>query len=733
MKEGRYAGLLEADELFENIERRKQRIFSNLINPQDWDAGFLQPVSGCKDSESIAVHGRDIYNPESYVIPEDSFLTSSDTATLVLLTIGTINTINPKNDANKKSSYPKECLNYYEDMLKADIADTPAIKLDGLFLGDENRRMAGNNALDLNKGYNTVKNLIQKNNYDELAKLIENGLKGIRDAYNFKDDAAMPCALRGYIYCNICEKTLDLLDKNPAFAKKVKIDDNDREYYEGMRQYARLIRKNEKLLAKETKNSPLTDDEQKDLTDYKNIQYLISKEIANKAVGSPSYNKLFEQYETELKRLAFTKGKDELSAEEKEKWNALPKAEKEKWDIFNKYVKFMIPTCLPRYLLRNDISYIRSLGKCKNSKEMNNFFQKVTAEAENLKTTGDEDFKNAIEKVDSRIAQIHLSGNDLKKHLNDGARIRQLDAQKEEINSILNLNKAEICEQLNHLEDYYQQINSTAYDKKSHQNLEKHKEFQEMKHAVNVLREYRKGVITNKMKCDLEKEKKYIKRLQETAEAYLDLKDPQKLRQLRPNDRYADKRYNIALNLSKLTAPLSSLIYLTQVSDQISSDIRKAFEAQISDDQRKKISILSAEVRTKAVESMLMNDPTCSKLFTKKAAHENLNLTNLPPAMINSLTGLFNSIILSKETDKEWTDEKFLNYFNDQISQQSELGQFVKKMDANDSIKLSSKKGEVKNTSTKKATSKREEKINSEKKTTSEKKGKVNANTGMHI
>ena len=658
MRDGTNGIVMSTEEYFENIERDQQRMFSNLVNPVDLANGFRKAtVAGSGEAGNQIELGDENFRPVSYDIPQDSILTSSDTATLSLLALG-VPSIAPftvmdedieKNKLAKAelSDLPDEWKEIIEKSNMYQMSGTLSMELDSLFGSDEVRILGGGYLTNMNSACDYVKNMVQTDrDYDKTAELIREGLKGICNAYNSKGTHEMMSAVRGYAYCNLCEKALDLLDRYPVLNESARISKEDREYYEGMRQFAKMIRKNEKLLEREANGDQLTAAKKKEIQQYKDLQYIIAKENLKKDAQDPTVALEIYNEQIRIKNKAVEKCNDKNLSEK----------EKAKWDT----IRRMSPTIGQSGILinkRKEIDFVRQLGKCKDEKAIQKLLEETSKQAAEYKSKNDEDFMTAAEIVDDKIAKIHLNQEAMDQYRKDTVMQANekngKNARKQLENSVMPRTKTALQEKQHLITEYINNLDSEVYDKKKHRDEKKHPDFQRMKKAAVKLNNLWMHAIDGNVSFNAEREKEYINELKKAAEAYLNIKDPKKKRELRPDNKYADKRYNLALNLSKLAENLELNIelnnnYIQVGSNQLMADLVKEVMKDASKEEKERFSGVSPEIRRKTVEMVLWRYGMAEKLVSRKLLHDKVNLDSIPKKVKGELKDYLDQMVLFK-------------------------------------------------------------------------------------
>ncbi len=682
MRDGTNGIVMRTEEYFENIERDQQRMFSNLVNPFDLANGFRKATVGGSDEAGSQIEpGDKDFRPVSYDIPQDSILTSSDTATLSLLALG-VPSIVPSTALdleieNKKlakvelSDFPEEWKKIIEKSNMYQKSGTVSIELDSLFGSDEVRRVGGGYLTNMNSACDYVKNMVQTDlDYDKTAELIREGLKGICNAYNSKSTKEMMSAVRGYVYCNLCEKALDLLDRNPVLKDKAGISEEDREYYEGMRQFAKMIRKNEKLLELEAKGNRLTDAKKKEIQQYKDLQYIIAKENLKKDAQDPTV--AIEIYNEQIRI--------KKEAEKNLKKENLSKKERAEWDTIRQVSVFIAQGSV---LIdkQKEIDFVRQLGKCKEKKAVQKLLEETSKQAADYKSKKDEDFMTAAKIVDEKIATTHLNQEAMNKYTEDTVMQAKekngKDARKQLEESLFPGGKTALQEKQRLITEYINNLNSEVYDKKRHRDMKKHPDFQKMKQAALKLDNLWTLAITGDVPFNAETEKKFINELKTTAEAYLNIKDPKRKRKLRPDNKYADKRYNLALNLSKLAEnPVLNNNYAQIGSNQLMGDLCKEVMKNASKEEKEKFSGVSPEIRRKTVEMVLWRYGMAKNLVSQKLLHDKVNLDSIPENIKNEIKVNLENMVLCKYGGKTASgltygtmeDKKVLGFLEKEIA-----------------------------------------------------------------
>lgn len=653
MRDGANGIVMSTEEYFENIERDQQRMFSNLVNPVDLANGFRRARSeGGNGSGNVVPINQEIFVPVSYDIPQDSILTSRDTATLSLLALGVPSiTGNHYQDEEQKvfvaSEYPKDWRENVSSAGDFQTTATVALEIDSLFGSDEIRHLGTGFLQNMNNACDYVRNMVQTDRgYDKTAELIREGLKGIRKAYDSKNVSEMKSAVRGYVYCNLCEKALDLLDDNPVLNQKAGISKQDREYYEGMRQFAKMIRENEKLLERQAKGFELSKEDENKIQEYKDFQYVVGRENVEKDYEDPEASAEIAVAMAEMMNKGKSNKKNKsLSEEEQKQWDKLAHAAGPL--SLNTY----------RYNKSKENSFVRELGKCKAPEAVDGLLNKVSKQADEYRQANDEKFQTAVKIVDEKIATTHLDKENLKKYNNDeNMRVYEKNAKeaRKQLKDSLKPEKQQAADpkfKFKLVEEYYNKINTESYDKKKHQNEKKHPDFQRMKKAVTILRNYLDNVASDVVKYDAELEKRYVKELNEAAESYLNIKDPKKKREYRSNKSYANNRYNMALGLSKLTEnPVLNLNYVESGSRQLMDDLYKDVMKNASRKEKERFLGVNPEIKRKSIEMVLWRHDRkmAEKMVSQKLLHEKLNLDSLPKNIKDEMKAVLDQMAMFK-------------------------------------------------------------------------------------
>ncbi len=638
--------ILTDKDFFKETEQHIQRIFGNHINPYDVDNYFTR--EGITGGDGTKKRGqlhknligdeKEKYVPETYAIPKNSVFLSEDIAYLTLLEFAIID--KPK-EANAKmidmNLIPEKHKKAVKDIIDNSNREAFLTKYtlvsEAFAASDEVRSIQGEGAKLLQTAHNNMKKLVTKNDVDTIAEHIKNGLKTISEVHDLLDNTELKCAVRGYFMYHVCEKTLDMLDRNPELKKKVNLNEEDRIYYEGMRWYAKLIREGEAALDKVANNTASKEDVDL-VTDYKSLQYLIS---FDKGVSAQVSDNLMTKTANEI-----SKNMSELLSDSKTR----------------PQYKYVTGASVygAKYASMKRNERIRALGKCKSmeevKKQLKEFSNKGVPRIENGQNNLDV-WNNAKKTVDNKINFIHPNPKEAEK-------IKSANIDKE-------LEKQQIVKDresvglFSKLEKYVKLLETDEYDKKRHRN-DNHRQFQELKASILNLHNY----LDNKnITQDPEILNDYIKTMNEKAGAYLNKKDAWRSKPhiQREGDSYAANRYNLALDI--FNASDTALKWNEEkwsIEDTL-SDIRKLIINDADKKKRQEWSNLSPELQDKAVEFILTQSGEINKTLYEMR-RLNLNPQQLAKNIKKDFAVTMDTLCVAKKAN---SDDALINDMNDVI------------------------------------------------------------------
>lgn len=628
-----------AEEYYENLERKLNRFFNNQINPYDLKTGFRVPGALSTDDGKVA----DAYHPKAYSMPLGSILRSKDTTLLTILGLAKSEVLSESYMKDEKvddlANYPES---YRETMRIANETyklDRVGFILDGITM--ETRYIGGGDCKTIELAFENTKNLVEGNDPEKIAEFIGQGLQNMRNLFDMLRIEKASSGYMAYIYCNIFEKALDLLDENPDLKEKVKIDKADREYYEGMRQYAKLIREGEQLLAK-NETGDLLDKDKETIKRYKDFQYLVAKDNSSKSFScvsdvitriSADTEKIISEASKELKKQGLSE-KEKASLEKKKKQGK----------YLEKNIGLKINFIVYKETQKEN-AYIRELGKCATrGNRIIDFLNEKSNEVANLDK--DKDFIDAKAIIETDIMRAHSKADE------ELAANLEKKKHKAEVNAGLKELGTWVKTPYTVLQNYVNQLDSTRYDKKKHRN-ESHAKFQNMKSAVKELTDY-----MEKSQRDDAKEMELWKNVQDTADAYLEIKDDAsgKYHEYRSDEsKYANRRYNLALKLSNAA---QKTMYAKTCMDNLASDVYNEIVSNMSEEKKTdiKLGALDQKQRKQIVEIVLYI--TSERVIHSNQSYEKFNIKKLASGIQNDVCEMFKTVAEISEEEAEKSKKK---------------------------------------------------------------------------
>ncbi len=628
-----------AEEYYENLERKLNRFFNNQINPYDLKTGFRVPGALSTDDGKVA----DAYHPKAYSMPLGSILRSKDTTLLTILGLTKSEVLSESYMKDEKvddlANYPES---YRETMRIANETyklDRVGFILDGITM--ETRYIGGGDCKTIELAFENTKNLVEGNDPEKIAEFIGQGLQNMRNLFDMLRIEKASSGYMAYIYCNIFEKALDLLDENPDLKEKVKIDKADREYYEGMRQYAKLIREGEQLLAK-NETGDLLDKDKETIKRYKDFQYLVAKDNSSKSFScvsdvitriSADTEKIISEASKELKKQGLSE-KEKASLEKKKKQGK----------YLEKNIGLKINFIVYKETQKEN-AYIRELGKCATrGNRIIDFLNEKSNEVANLDK--DKDFIDAKAIIETDIMRAHSKADE------ELAANLEKKKHKAEVNAGLKELGTWVKTPYTVLQNYVNQLDSTRYDKKKHRN-ESHAKFQNMKSAVKELTDY-----MEKSQRDDAKEMELWKNVQDTADAYLEIKDDAsgKYHEYRSDEsKYANRRYNLALKLSNAA---QKTMYAKTCMDNLASDVYNEIVSNMSEEKKTdiKLGALDQKQRKQIVEIVLYI--TSERVIHSNQSYEKFNIKKLASGIQNDVCEMFKTVAEISEEEAEKSKKK---------------------------------------------------------------------------
>ncbi len=628
-----------AEEYYENLERKLNRFFNNQINPYDLKTGFRVPGALSTDDGKVA----DAYHPKAYSMPLGSILRSKDTTLLTILGLTKSEVLSESYMKDEKvddlANYPES---YRETMRIANETyklDRVGFILDGITM--ETRYIGGGDCKTIELAFENTKNLVEGNDPEKIAEFIGQGLQNMRNLFDMLRIEKASSGYMAYIYCNIFEKALDLLDENPDLKEKVKIDKADREYYEGMRQYAKLIREGEQLLAK-NETGDLLDKDKETIKRYKDFQYLVAKDNSSKSFScvsdvitriSADTEKIISEASKELKKQGLSE-KEKASLEKKKKQGK----------YLEKNIGLKINFIVYKETQKEN-AYIRELGKCATrGNRIIDFLNEKSNEVANLDK--DKDFIDAKAIIETDIMRAHSKADE------ELAANLEKKKHKAEVNAGLKELGTWVKTPYTVLQNYVNQLDSTRYDKKKHRN-ESHAKFQNMKSAVKELTDY-----MEKSQRDDAKEMELWKNVQDTADAYLEIKDDAsgKYHEYRSDEsKYANRRYNLALKLSDAA---QKTMYAKTCMDNLASDVYNEIVSNMSEEKKTdiKLGALDQKQRKQIVEIVLYI--TSERVIHSNQSYEKFNIKKLASGIQNDVCEMFKTVAEISEEEAEKSKKK---------------------------------------------------------------------------
>ncbi len=626
MRDGNGGVIQSEKDYFKDIDKRWKRMFGNQINSFDVEHGFpKENVSGSKSKYPELVCN---YKPQAYEIPQDSMFTSDDVYILSYLDLSS--TVRPDYvdvDSMGLTKEDKDELRpIFEKGNKYKKIDTFSIISSGFFASNEYRVMGNAFGADMQKAHDNTRERVQKNDLDAIAKSVRDGLDTVRKIIDWSNGSTLTYGIYGYMNYHTCEKTLEMLERNPQLKEKVNLSKEDWEYYNGMGMYAKLIREGEAAIGKIADDKALTPEEAQLAADYKNFQYLLGYDI----------NKVVKEVDENLKDDIFNKIQGKI-----------PKYQDS--DTIMK-LNQSAPKALAgtaTYVFKRSDKF-KQLGKCTNFTDARKKMGEIAKEVEKLNKEKDNEIWNdVIKKVDDKLSTIHPSSDEKIKIEENTKEYAEMKAKIEnELDITFGLRPA--------LDKYVKLLNTEEYDKSRHRNAS-HSEFQAMKQSVIELQKY---LSNENNQIDPNLRDKYIDNMRNKAAAYLKIKDANSkhARTHKNKKNYASNRYNIALDI--FTSGYSNSL------QSLASDIRKYVISKATVGERKEWSDLSGDVQEKAVEFVLASKGMDQKMLSAYNKND-LNLKDFA----NSLDGDFKDIMTTLCTAKrsKAKDKELLGYLDKSI------------------------------------------------------------------
>ena len=641
------------EEYFENFERTLDRFFNNQINPYDLETEFRIPgANGCA-SRDVGVAG--VYKPKAYSMPLGSILRSKDTTILTILGMTMPEVLSEVYNEEKDTVYdPAQYPESYRETIKHvnEMNKLGRLKMALDAITFETRHIGEIDCKLMELAFEKTKNLVEENDPEKIARFIGQGLKNMQKMYDTLLTEKASSGYSAYFYCNVFEKTLDFLDANLNLKEKVEITDADREYYEGMRQYAILIREGEQVLAKDVTGN-LSEADRGIMQRYKDFQYLVAKDNSSKASGDIEImfeigNKITRDAD-DIIFSASTK-LEEVGLSKKEK-DSLKKEIEQGKHLRNNGQQMLLPLFYEKK--RKENKYIRELGKCATERnDITDFLNKKSKELANL--GNDKDLIEAKKVIDEDIERGHSKVA----LISDEAR-ENYHQQKAEVNAELMALGTWVKTPYTVLQKYVNQLDSSRYDKKIHRNG-LHKKFQDMKSAVKELTDYMK-----KSRRDDAKEMELWKKVQNKADAYLKVKDDAsgKYHEYRPDESsYANLRYNLALEISNVA---KKSMYAKLCMDNLVSDIYNEIIGKMSDEEKRKVDFdkVDQEKAKKIVELTLYNK--AERVIRSNQSYEKFNVGTLASDIKKDVVEMFGFVNKAQGSKCNAEDNKAINNWFD--------------------------------------------------------------------
>lgn len=628
-----------AEEYYENLERKLNRFFNNQINPYDLKTGFRIPGALSTDDGNVA----DAYHPKAYSMPLGSILRSKDTTLLTILGLTKSEVLSKSYMKDEKVDDPANYPESYRETIRI-ANETYKLErvgfiLDGITM--ETRHIGGGDCKTIELAFENTKNLVKENNPEKIAEFIGQGLQNMRSLFDMLRVEKASSGYMAYIYCNIFEKALDLLDENPDLKEKVKINEADREYYEGMRQYAKLIREGEQVLAKNVTGDLSANDEET-IKRYKDFQYLVAKDNSSKSFNclTDVLKRIRDDTEKIISEASKELKKQGLSEEEK----ASLKKKKEQGRYLEKNITLKLNVIAYKETQKEN-AYIRELGKCATEgNKIIDFLNEKSNEVANLDK--DKDFIDAKVIIETDIMRAHSKADE------ELAAKLEKQKHKAEVNVGLKELGTWVKTPYTVLQNYVNQLDSTRYDKKKHRN-ESHAKFQNMKSAVKELTDY-----MEKSQRDDAKEMELWKNVQDTADAYLEIKDDAsgKYHEYRSDEsKYANRRYNLALKLSNAA---QKTMYAKTCMDNLASDIYNEIVSNMSEEKKTdiKLGALDSKQRKQIVEFVLYRKS--ERVIHSNQSYEKFNIKKLASGIQNDVCEMFKTMAEISEEEAEESKKK---------------------------------------------------------------------------
>ena len=644
MRDGSGGIIVTSEEYFNEMDQRIQRIFSNQISPYDRAGGFKKEEvhgdnqKGDEAFESDALVDNN-YKPDSYELPSNSPLASEDTAILTILALASPD--EPKTKTTEKFvqilnnpdyPIPEETKSYMQEASQYAPIGLFTMQMDSLFGSDEYRRL---NSANMPEAYEYTRKIVKHNDTSKMEKVILNGLKAIRYAYNSRGNDAAIGAARNYIYCHLCEQALKLVDK-----LNIPMKPADREYYEGMSRYAKLIRTGEAILDKQADGKSTTPEEKEIVDKYVSFQNLVASE--NNEIGRGVLSEKGQQKYVDIS--------ETIRVNNRNRGKKIKKSDQEKstfYDTLAGQGAAVGQMGVGAAAMKADSALIQQLGKASLSKKEDDFWKEINNKA--LVQKENSQYKEVSEQVNAKIKAIHPDKSATAK-IKEDSKYHVKVKKKNEITKALKEAKADDNTAKTSLEEQLAKFDDPNYNKEQHRN---HPEFRAIMQAAQSLED---AIVKSDATLDREK---CARDLREATERYLNIKDPKQIREFRAEDKYANRRYNVALNLYQLANRVDYKGFLLSgLVKEIQKD--KDFKKSLS-----QMDNLSEASKEKAVE-VLLYGVNKENVIDKMLMHEHVDVAKLAEEIRKDVKNTF--IALSKSKKENITKEEFNNQLQDKLS-----------------------------------------------------------------
>lgn len=563
-----YRGMkLKAQDYFDETETYLNRCFGNAIEPYDVMNGFARV--GLTESTKNMLKG---YKPSGYV---SDTLNTQETAMLGYLAMGM-----PEATGRKKWNYndsyddfeeleddEKEKIQKYENAAN-ELEDNYRRQLcvSRLFQASTDVDITPLTAKQLGigkemeKAYEYTAEAVMSKDYETIAKICEQGLRHLQRGVDTYLDADI---LDLYADCYVCDGILKLIEKNEKIREKVNIPEEQMTYYQGLRKLKTIMENGEK--AKEQLESPetISENERTKLNQYvkqyTDLQIMLKLNYVN-------------EYEGGSKKCDYLK---------------------EIRDDFNLDIDQNLDMELVHTSYQVEANpFVKQLG----GMEPDEFLDDISKQADRIRQTGMysgfeelEDVGEEFQNVEKKIKRSEQSAEILENTEKLLKEREQLEKERKALESKKGGNKQEntierdknilakvrqaeqkILKESKYLEDEQGLYCKNMYDWSHDDFIDgmwksantwkidnflqgSSKEFKAVRESLKKIREYKETQGRKKNIADYKVFMELIDDLQKTTEKYLNNKDGSRdvkeQRKRRPENSYANRRYNFVLGV----------------------------------------------------------------------------------------------------------------------------------------------------------------------------------------